>query len=266
MYQVVKTYKNSIIQFFFCVFFSSFLHIVYDSAGIPTIQYESIRSKVKRLVRSLKGIIETRKCNREKQIQKELEMFAKLKELFEVSQNEALLSPEQREFLADQRTVRQGLVSSFHIGFNLMYQNSTSTSNQARLQSDPSTSNQIHSQPDSTVNEFADTLDSDNSEFDDSTSTLDDDGSPDFVPSDTRRVKNIKMPLDRSDLKELSKCGGSYRILEKVLSIGIKAAGGDPSQYSISKTTLCGELSDIRSSETSKIMEKASSCNGAYSF
>lgn len=210
----------------------------------------------------MKAVIETRKSNGKKQIEKELGIFDKITKLFEVTQNEAMLATEKREFLLDQRTVREKFVSNFQIGFNFMPQNFPSTSNQAQLhpnQSLPSTSNRSHSQPHSIANEIANASDSDSIDSDDSMSILDFDDSPDFVPSG--RVKTMKTPLNHAEIKKLSKCVGSYRTMEKVLSIGIKAAGGDPDQYSISKSSLWGHLSSLRASETSEIREKISSNN-----
>lgn len=229
---------------------------MYHSIGIQTIHNESIRSKVKRLVSSVKAVIETRKSSRVKQIEKEQKISAQLNQLFEVTQNEALLSFEKREFLLDQRTVREKLVSNFHLRF--ISRNLPSTSNQIQqsmMSSLPSTSNQSRSN----ANEIANAFDSENDESDDSASTMDFDDSPDFVPSG--RDVTIKTPLNHDEIQNLSKCGGSYRTMEKVLSIGIKAAGGDPNQFSISKAALWGQLSKFRASEKSAIQEKISSSN-----
>lgn len=119
----------------------------------------------------------------------------------------------------------------------------------------PSTSYQIHSQAHLSSNEIAEpsdssSLDSDEADFDDS---------PDYVPSG--REKTAKIPLAATELKNLSKCGGSYRTMEKVLSIGIRAAGGDPDKFSISKASLCGQLSNLRASETSTVQQTISSSN-----
>lgn len=205
---------------------------------------------------SVKAVIETRKSNRVSQIEKEQRISAQLNQLFEITQNEALLSFEKREFLLDQRTVREKFVSNFH--FRFISQILPSTSNQIQqsiVSSMPSTSNQSHF----SANEIANAFDSENIESDDSASTMDVDDSPDFEPP--RRDIIEKIPLNHEEIKNLSKCGGSYRTMEKVLSIGIKTAGGDPNQYSISKASLWGQLSKLRASESSSIHEKISTSN-----
>lgn len=69
-----------------------------------------------------------------------------------------------------------------------------------------------------------------------------------------RGRKKIKLCDD--DIKELGKCGGSYRVMEKALKIGIKTAGGNPNDYVISKTTLCGTLNQFQTIETSNNLEE----------
>lgn len=104
---------------------------IYNRAGISTIHIESIRSKVKRLIASLKAIISTRKSVRASQIVKETDAFQRIIQLFEVANNEHLLSHIVKDFLSDQRAMRQRFVSDvehFH------------RSNQSSL---PSGSNQI---------------------------------------------------------------------------------------------------------------------------
>lgn len=65
------------------------------------------------------------------------------------------------------------------------------------------------------------------------------DNSSDYMPSDNDDRKNSKIQLSESDKEELSRCGGSYRVIEKALSIGIKTAGKNPKDYAISRMALC---------------------------
>lgn len=232
------------------------IQLMYNRVKIPTIHHESIRSKLKRLLASVKTITETRKRKNSSQIEKELSLLQNLNQLFEVTQNETILSAVKKDFLTDQRTVRQRCLT-----VNLLeFQAQTSTSHQQN-QIDP-TENEV--EPDQQINlletmDFDDSPDSVSSDQDDYVSeTMDFDNSPDFIPSDDEKGrKKIKICVD--DLKELSNCGGSYRVIEKALSIGIKTAGGNPKEFALSKSSLCGQLNSFRSTNKSHILEEISS-------
>lgn len=217
---------------------------VYQDAGISIIHFESIRSKVKRLISSVRLVIETRKSKGPSQKQKELAIHQKLVQLFEITKDELLLSSAKRDFLQDQRTVR------------LMVVNRSSTSVRAE-QHLPSTSNQ-----NSSVNESH--LTSNHSEVDPMDSLyspeLDFDDSPDFIPFDSGEEKcRRRIKLCDTDIRDLSKSCGSYRVMEKVLKIGIKTAGGNPNDYAISKTSLCDQMNSQRSSAKTDIAEQIAS-------
>lgn len=195
---------------------------------------------MKRLIASVKAIIETRKSIRKSQIEKEQSAFQEVIQLFEVSNNENWLSIILKDFLTDQRTMRQKFVSDvehFH------------QRDQASL---PSTSNQIPNLQEtllSAPDEFSD------NELDyDSTELFDFDTSSDFDPADFNEIRS-KTQLCDEDIKELSKCSGSYRVMEKALAIGIKAGGGNPNDFAISKASLCDQLSKFRSSKKSENSE-----------
>lgn len=96
---------------------------MYNLANITTIHFESIRSKVKRLVLSVKSIIETRKSQNARQITKELSIFQSIVQLFEIAKNEELLPHIQKEFLADQRSVRRNLISELNVGVGTSFSN-----------------------------------------------------------------------------------------------------------------------------------------------
>lgn len=204
---------------------------LYDRAGISTIHIESIRSKVKRLIASVKSIIATRKSNRSSQIEKERDAFQTIIQLFEVVNNEAWLPTTLKDFISDQRTMRQVFVRD--IQFHRANQSSIpSTTNQIQQFGNPCNSD-----------EFSDyeMLDDDNSP-----EHFDFDTSPDFVPTDSKGEQK-KIQLCEKDIETLSKCGGSYRVIEKALAIGIKATGGDPKDFAISKTSLCDQFNKFRS-------------------
>lgn len=82
------------------------------------------------------------------------------------------------------------------------------------------------------------------------------DDSPDFLPSESSRKKT---KLCDNDISELSKCGRSYRVMEKALSIGIKTAGGNPKDYALSKSSLCAQINSFRSITRSNFLEKIAS-------
>lgn len=190
----------------------------------------------------MKAVIETRKSKSAKQIEKELKVFNKLSNLFDIVRNEELLPVSKKRFLVDQRSLRNEIISD-HLVFSLL--NQPSTSNQPSPSNQPSTS-QLPSRSIS-IDEQEESF-SDNFEFSDA--TLDFDHSPDFVPP-TRNGKKISLCHD--DLVGLSKCGGSYRVMEKVLSIGIKAAGKTPNDYAISRATLCNQLTQFRSNDVAQV-------------
>lgn len=226
---------------------------IYHRARIETIHFESIRSKVKRLIATIKPIIATRKSLCPSQIEKESLIFQKIFELFEVSKNEDLLPILMKNFLFDQRTTRDEFVSNIAVQIpRSSSSNVPSTSNQTtnllyfthNLQS---MTNQIDAHNDTLDYEY----DSDEVDFDTST---------DFMPIDTERGRK-KFKLCDNDIKELSQCGGSYRVIEKALTIGIKAAGGDPRDYAISKTSLCGQSNKFRTIKKSANLEQIAGNN-----
>lgn len=216
---------------------------LYTRAGIPTIHAESIRSKIKRLVASMKSVVETRKSKKSNQIEKETSLFQKIDQLFEVTQNEEILSVIQKNFLADQRSIRQMFVSDLNVDSinlpNIFNPSQSSTS-----------------QTYSASNEPEKVSDSD----DDSVEPVDYDTSPDFVPFfDIEERARKRIQLCDADLTELSKCGGSYRVIEKALTIGIKAAGGSPKDFAISKTSLWGQIDSLRTLAKSTNLEEIAS-------
>lgn len=226
---------------------------IYQRAEIPTIQLESIRSKVKKTVAQVKSIVETRKSNRQSQIEKEFALFEKLLCLFEVAQNETSLSMARVDFLAEQRTTRRLLLTSLPVTIHFDQQASTSGVQEHLLAVDCTDSfgsgstfnlQRKMSQSSSSISEDG----------------LDFDQSPDFLPSCADK-KLKKIQLSDSDKNDLSKCGGSYRVIEKVLAIGIKSAGGNPNEYAISKSALCSQLSSVRSSNKREILQQIASNN-----
>lgn len=216
---------------------------LYNRAGIPTIHFESIRSKVKRLISSVKQVVVTRKSRSASQIKKESLLFQKLSQFFEVTQNEYLLSKNKRDFLIEQRTLRQRLIT-----LDLLYLHQPSTSNQ--LQNNEM--NQIISSKSEIENEHEPICGS--------LENLNFDNSPDFVPFDDEKGKR-KIKLSDDDVNELSKSGGSYRVIEKALNIGIKTAGGNPKDYAISKSFLCNQMNSFRSLTKSDLLEQIGSNN-----
>lgn len=214
---------------------------LYNRAGIPTIHFESIRSKVKRLISSVKLVVETRKIKGASQIKKETLLLQKLTELFEVVRNESVLSNDKKDFLTDQRTIRQRFII-----FN---------SSDPNQQSVP---DQILNNMDDTVEAVISSSESLHEPLCASMENLDFDNTPDFVLENEERGKR-KIKLCDDDINELSKCGGSYRVIEKALSIGIKTAGGDPNEYALSKSALCKQMTSLRSHNKSNLLEQITS-------
>lgn len=225
------------------------IHEIYHRARIPTIHFESIRSKIKRLVTSVKSVIETRKSKLKTQMHKESNILEKLMRLFEVTQNEGVLSFILKDFLEDQRTTRGRFIRSLSVvGI-------------ASNQQLPARSNSYYelSQSHSVLNVCEESMEMEIEESDVFELSHDYDESPDFAPPHSN--KSGKLQLCKHDMKELSKCVGSYRTMEKVLAIGIKAAGKNPNDYAISKTTLCSEMNKLRAISKSGVIDQISSSN-----
>lgn len=219
------------------------IQLLYNRANIPTVHYESIRSKVKRLLSSVKIVIATRKSKSASQIERETSLFHELSKLFEVTRNEYLLSEEKKCFLADQRNLRRRLINADLSNAN---QFSSSREIQDSLHDSEETispQNEIEINQSSCIVESFD-------EFHDS------DDSPDFLPSESN---GKKIKLCHHDIRELGKCGGSYRVIEKALSIGIKTAGGNPKDYALSKSSLCAQINSFRSMTRSNFLEQIAS-------
>lgn len=228
---------------------------LYNRIGIPIIHFESIRSKLKRLVAPVKSIVETRKSEGPAQKKKELSLLHKLNQMFEVIENGAALSAIKNDFITDQRTVRQRFINADLLE---SIQTEPSTSYQQATNQIFSTESEISHQ-----DSWPEAMDFDNSpdfalseQGDDWPETRDFDDSPDFEPPGEKGRKKINLCED--DMKELSKCGGSYRVIEKALSIGIKAAGGNPKDFALSKSSLCEQMSAFRSSNKSDVLAEIS--------
>lgn len=194
----------------------------------------------------MKTVIETRKSKRLSQIEKELSILQKIVHLFEIVKDEDSLSNMKKEFLADQRSVRQMHV--FEVDQNDLPCSSNQISNSVQCL------NQSGSISGDIFNEMVEYEDDDLIEL------FDCDDSPDFLPSNSEAGISIqKIQICDADLDKLSKCGGSFREMEKALSIGIKAAGGDPKNFAVSKANLCKRMNNHRASVKSHNLDEIAS-------
>lgn len=214
---------------------------LYYRAGISIIQTESIRSKVKRLIASVKLVISTRKSNCPSQIEKERIALQRIIRIFEVTNNEDWLPASLKEFIHDQRTMRQRYVRDIQVNHQ---------ENQSNLPTIGQFENPPYHSDDYEV-----------SDDDDSPEYFDFDTSPDFEPTELDGIAEKRIKLSDEAIEQLAKCGGSYRVLEKALAIGIKAAGGNPNDFAISTTSLCDHFNKFRSVAKSENSGEIASSN-----
>lgn len=178
---------------------------------------ETIRLKLKRLVKSCKDLVSKRKlCSKSHTERQKQEKFQQtLYNLFDVSDNSS---------------ANQATNSSI---------NSSASSSSSSHQSDFSSSCD-----DQNLNSDGFYPDSDPDDFD-----------PDYDPSKDFLPSIEKKPISISLLKKISDSRGSFRLCENLLNVGVKITGGDPIDYGISKSSIWSKLTKLRSSQTNKLLK-----------
>lgn len=211
----------------------------YEYAGIPTRHSESIRIKLKRLLRNFKDLLAKRKVPWMAQRRKEMDFANRIRSLFEVTVNEALLSAIQARFLQDQRTNREE--------FFEMHPTNTAIEN----------SQQNEGQKNTFEQHFTDVLMNDDSDGVQPNIVFSDD--PDFVlSSDSEPEIQIgvrKKCIPNELLEIIGETKASYRVSESLLGVGIELAGGFVDEYVISKSTIWRKISRMRSTKKESVLQ-----------
>lgn len=213
----------------------------YEYAGIPTRHTESIRIKVKRLLTNYKGLLSKRKVPWISQRQKELDFANRIRSLFEVTANEALLSAVQARFLQDQRTIREEffVIHPVNAANNNIQQNED--------QENTFQQNDI----DVVMSNDSDEIQQIIEHFDDPDYILSSDSEPEIAMIGVRK-KHIPNEL----LKRISLTKASCRVNESLLGIGIELAGGLVDEYATSKSTIWRKISRMRSDFKENVLQE----------
>lgn len=177
---------------------------------------ETIRIKMKRLVKSCKEFVSKRKVCRgsHAERQKQEKFHRSIYDLFDVANHSTV----------DRHT------SNSSIDF---------TESLSSQESDiPSSSDDHHSDLD---------FDPDHHDSD-----------PDYDPSEEVLSSHEKLPVPAHLLKAISESRGSYRLCEKLLNVGVKINGGNPSAYGMSKSNLWSKITQLRSAQKNELLASLS--------
>lgn len=186
---------------------------------------ETIRIKLKRLVKSCKDFVAKRKVCRGSNTERR----------------------KQENF----HQVIHGVFDVADTSSNARHRFSESSSSQD-LDTDTSSSFDGHDS-----NDELDSIDSDPA--DDDLDPGGDDSDPDYDPSKDSHCPNEKMPIPDTLLREANQSRGSYRLSEKLLNIGVKIGGGNPKAFGLSKSTLWSKMVRLRSSQTNELLASLAS-------
>lgn len=189
---------------------------------------ETIRIKTKRLVKSCKDLIAKRKMCLKSQTEKQ-----------------------------KQEIFHRSLYSTFEVAY--------STSTQQTVDSDSSASSLDVFTPSNSDDgdsfSSQDAFTPSNSDDDDSDTEPDfhdSDNDPEYDPSEDDFSLRKKVPIPESLLKQISDSRGTYRLCENLLNAGVKIAGGMPSTYGISKSSLWTKITQLRSSQKNDLLSSLS--------
>lgn len=82
----------------------------------------------------------------------------------------------------------------------------------------------------------------------------------DYDPSEDERdlSPQRKQPIPDELLKQISETKGSYRLCEDLVKIGVQVYGADPNQFSLSKTTIWKQITDLRSRQKNQLLTSLS--------
>lgn len=180
--------------------------------------FETIRIKMKRLVKSCKDMVAKRKLSAKSHAgrQKHEKFHQSLYNLFDV---------------ADDSSVVQAVNSSIEFSESSLSQESDMLSSSDGQSSNP--------------DEFSDSGPE---------SDHDPDPDPDYDPSQDFVPSREKEPIPASLLREVSESRGSFRLCENLLNVGVRINGGNPNIYGISKSTIWSKITKFRSSQKNQLL------------
>lgn len=209
----------------------------YRYAGIQTRHSETIRIKIKRLLKKFKELLSKRKVPSNQQRMKEIQFAQSIRCLFEVTANEDVLHQRQIEILRDQRTNREWYFESNH---------ETGTEYRQSIELQDNIEDHLDDISESSF---------ESDQFDDFTED------PEYVPSsgsDEEMLSANKKIGISLDLLQRVHPTASYRTCENLIDIGIELAGGSSKAYSTSKSTMWRKITQYRSKDRVDILQNLS--------
>lgn len=226
----------------------------YRDGQIRVRSTESIRIKTKRLVASCKMFIAKRKfCSKsDAEKKRQLDFKEGIFTLFEVADTSEPLSLQQIEFLHDQRTSRLMEIHSIEPHAEPPY-NEPGTSNRMQheytnIDSDMSNGYVSNESINSDISIH------DHNSSRDSGDGSPDDSDPDYDPSEDPDNPRHKKPIPDECLTKISETKASYRICESLLKAGVELSGSDPNSFSLSKTSIWKQLTDLRAEQKKELL------------
>lgn len=200
----------------------------YREAGISIKSTEAIRIKIKRLVASCKKLIKKRKicCNSNTERLRQTRFRREIHALFDGKKGDEQLYElnHQQEFSENTDSTKQNFIQP------------NDNENYLDIPCDPNISDDLDDDP------------SDQSDLD-------------YVPSDNEYQLLPKREISDECFKQISKSKASYRVCEKLLKVGVRISGGDPNQYSISKSTIWKKNTDLRSDQRTQLLSSLAEDN-----
>lgn len=188
-----------------------------------------MRLKLKTIIRGAKLIISTRKLVTKTQAEKELKFVSKINGLFDGAKNHSVNLPAAH--------------NTQNLSAELTGIAAEDLSNSESNDSDTDGYESVGSN-------YEDSLEFNNS--DESQGSDQDESTPKKRKISNEMLKKIDM-----------ECGpnASYRVISTFIKIGIGITGSDPKGYSVSKSQLCRQLSQYRSSEKEKTYQNIANSN-----
>lgn len=191
---------------------------IYDVAGISITSTEHIRIKLKKLIKNAKLIISKRKSNSPGQIKKENEFFVKINAPFDII-----------------KTIESNELGSSQPIASCSYHTITSNNN----------------------SELAEYNCNENNSSDSEYEMSSDAESTEDELSDPRKKYQISKEI-MEKIHSSANFHTSYEDMSKYIKIGIEIAGGNPENYSVSKSQLFKQISELRNNKRHETLTKLS--------
>lgn len=220
----------------------------YEQVGIPTLHRETIRTKIKNILKIFKDLLAKRKTVSNVQRNREVEFARSIRNLFEVVPDGVILLNWQIRFLEDQRTHRiDTLFSILRSNRNPRYENVPNEQNANQILDnidDPRISRT--SSTESLVSHHSD-IESD-SDYSPSEGEL-----SEFENEINSRAIN-QIPSEH--IQRIVQTNASCRTSEALLNIGIELVGESPRNYSTSKSSLWSQCTKYKENAKNQILQQ----------